>query len=237
MPKVKSLSIFFPVYNDAKSIQWLLQKANSVAKNIANDYEILVINDGSKDNTKSVLELLQSKYKKLKVINHPKNRGYGAALFSGFESSKKEWIFYTDGDGQYDPQELTNLVKRINKQTDVVNGYKLSRADSAMRKFLGGLYNLLIHFLYSIPISDVDCDFRLIRKSKIQNIKLTTSGGTVCLELILKLQRNKARFAEVGVHHYPRKYGHSQFFNIKNIFKMLLDSCAFYLRYHILQTI
>lgn len=233
--KIKSLSIFFPAYNDSQSIPRLIQTANSVAGDITNDYEILVINDGSKDDTKNILEKLQKKYNNLKVINHSKNLGYGAALASGFKNSKKEWIFYTDGDGQYDPKELLLLLKNINPDIDVVNGYKLIRSDNFVRKILGQLYNFFLHLLYPIPISDIDCDFRLIRRSKIKNVKLDSSGGSVCLELILKLQKNGARFAEVGVNHYEREYGHSQIFNIKNILKMVFENFNFYLKYYFLR--
>lgn len=235
--KIQSLSIFFPTYNDSKSIPRLIVESILVAKNITNDYEIIVIDDGSKDDTENILGKLQKRYKKLKVVHHSKNLGYGAALASGFGNSKKEWIFYTDGDGQYDPKELLLLTNKVNSYLDVVNGFKLKRSDSSVRKILGYFYNFFLHLLYPIPISDIDCDFRLIRRSKIRNIKLTTSGGTVCLELILKLQKNKARFAEVGVNHFARKYGHSQFFNLKNIFKMLIDNFAFYVQYRILKTL
>lgn len=233
--KIKSLSIFFPAYNDSKSIPRLINTANLVAKDITNDYEILVINDGSKDDTKNILEKLQKRYKKLKVIHHSKNLGYGAALYSGFKYSNKEWIFYTDGDGQYDPKELLLLLKNRNSDIDVVNGYKLRRSDNFVRKILGHLYNFFLHLFYPIPISDIDCDFRLIRRSKIKNIKLNSSGGSVCLELILRLQENGSRFAEVGVHHYKREHGHSEIFNLKNILKMFFENFTFYFKYHFLR--
>ncbi|MEK7533814.1 MAG: glycosyltransferase family 2 protein [Patescibacteria group bacterium] len=235
--KIKSLSIFFPAYNDAKSIEELINKANMVAQKITKDYEIIVINDGSKDHTKNILEKLQKTYKKLKVIHHSENLGYGAALSAGFKNSNKEWIFYTDGDGQYDPKDLSLLIKNINPNTDVVNGYKLRRADNFIRKILGYLYNSFLHLLYPIPIKDVDCDFRLIRRSKIKDIKLNNSGGSVCLELILKLQENRARFIEVGVHHYERMHGHSEFFNVKNVFNLVIQTCVLYVRYRILRKI
>lgn len=233
--KIKSLSIFFPAYNDSQSIPRLIDRANFVAKNITNDYEIIVINDGSKDDTKNILEKLQKRYKKLEAINHSKNLGYGAALHSGFKNSKKEWIFYTDGDGQYDPKDLLLLLKNSNPYIDVVNGYKLGRSDNFVRKILGKFYNFSLHIFYPIPIRDIDCDFRLIRRSKINNIMLNSSGGSVCLELILKLQKNGARFAEVGVHHYKRKYGYSHFFNLKNILKMVFENFNFYLKYYFLR--
>lgn len=234
---VKSLSIFFPAYNDSQSIPKLIDKANSVAGDITKDYEIIVINDGSKDNTSNILEQLQKRYKKLKVVHHSKNLGYGAALYTGFKNSKKEWIFYTDGDGQYDPEELLLLLKNLSSDIDVVNGYQLMRSDNFIRKILGSLYNFFLHKFYPIPISDIDCDFRLIRRSKIKDIKFNNSGGSICLELILKLQKNGARFSEVPVHHYMRKYGHSEIFNIKNILKMVLEHLIFYFKYHFLKNI
>lgn len=230
--KISSLSIFFPAYNDSQSIPKLIKTANSVAREIASDYEIIVINDGSKDNTEDVVEELKKKYKKLRVIHHSKNLGYGAALASGLSNSKKEWIFYTDGDGQYDPKELFLLLKSLNSGIDVVNGYKLRRSDNLVRKILGNFYNFYLRLLYPIPVSDIDCDFRLIRGSKIKNVELSSNGGSVCLELILKLQKNGARFAEVGVHHYRREHGHSQFFNIKNILKMVYENFNFYFKYY-----
>lgn len=229
---IGSLSIFFPAYNDSKTISGLIDRADFVAKNITNDYEIIVINDGSKDDIRHILEELQKRYKKLEVIHHPKNLGYGAALASGFRNSKKEWIFYTDGDGQYDPKELLFLLKNRKSDIDVINGYKLRRSDNFVRKILGCLYNFFLHLLYPIPISDIDCDFRLIRGSKIKNVKLNSRGGSICLELVLKLQKNGARFAEVGVHHYRREHGHSQFFNIKNILKMVYENFNFYFKYY-----
>lgn len=202
----------------------LIAKADTTGKKLTNDYEILVVNDGSKDDTKEILEHLRKKYTKLRLIHHEKNRGYGGALITGFENAKKEWIFYTDGDGQYDPSELLLLTKVLDTKTDVVNGYKLERGDSFIRKALGRTYNLSHRQIFSLPIADVDCDFRLIKRSVLKKTHLTKMSGSICLELIIELQKVGARFKEVGVHHYPRKHGKSQFFTFPNLTKTFYDN-------------
>lgn len=229
--KIKSLSIFFPSLNDSQILPSLISKANITASNITSNYEITVVNDGSTDNTLEVLEKLKKKYKNLKVVNHKKNSGYGGALISGFKHSTKEWVFYTDGDGQYDPSELLLLMNKLDGKTDVVNGYKLKREDNITRKIIGSTYNLVLHKIYRLPVSDVDCDFRLIRKSLMDQINLNSTSGLICLELILKLKKAGARFKEVGVHHYKRQYGKSVFFNPKNLLKTLIDNTKFYIQY------
>lgn len=219
MKTLPSLSIFFPAYNDAHNIPEVINSIYEVLPKITKNYEVIVINDGSKDNTKHVVEQLAHKYKNLKLINHKKNKGYGGALISGFNQCRKEWIFYTDGDGQYDCQEIIKLIHKLDKNITVVNGYKIKRGDGVIRDLFGKLNNTIIHQIFSIPISDIDCDFRLIKRQLLTNIILTSHSGTICTELIVKLQQEGAKFAEVGVHHYNRIHGKSQFLKISNIIK------------------
>ena len=221
MKKLPQLSLFFPCLNDARSLPSLIQKANLVAKHVASDYEILVINDGSTDNSAQVLKQLEKQYSHLRTITHPQNKGYGAALKSGFSHTKFDWIFYTDGDGQYDPTELKYLVKLVSPKVDVINGYKIQRSDHWIRKAAGWLYNRFIHSISRLPIRDIDCDFRLIRRSALSSISLVSDTGTICLELISKLYAKGAKFSEVPVHHYPRKFGKSEFFRPLHLFAML----------------
>ena len=231
MKKLQSLTIFFPAFNDEKTLPQLIKNTCEIASKFAGSLEVIVINDGSTDNTKNTLEKLKKRYKNLRVVTHERNLGYGAALQSGFKNARKEWVFYTDGDGQYDPRELKLLVDALTEYTDVVNGYKLTRSDPAIRKILGWLYSWFLHLLYDLPIRDVDCDFRLIRRSFLKKIHLTSTSGTICLELVAKLARANARFKEVGIHHYKRVYGESTFFTIGNLGKTLFDSVHFYLTY------
>lgn len=228
MKKLPSLSVFFPALNDGQMLPALIEKADRTARELAPVYEIIVIDDGSTDNTKDVLNGLKKKYPLLKTIHHATNRGYGGALISGFKACRHEWIFYTDGDGQYDPAELKKLVRLADEYTDVINGYKLERNDSFMRKVIGSLYNTALHFAYRIPVRDTDCDFRLIRNSAVKKIRLQSQSGMICLELLTKLHGNGCRFREVGVHHYERKHGKSQFFRPGHLARTLREHVRFY---------
>lgn len=221
--KLPSLTIFFPALNDARSLPYLINRAFTVARSVAKTYEVIIIDDGSTDETSEVLGTAQDHYKKLRVIRHGKNMGYGAALQDGFREATYSWIFYTDGDGQYDPSELALLVPLATSKIDVVNGYKLYRADSIFRKVIGVMYNRLSHAEYELPISDVQCDFRLIRASAMKKFRLTATSGLVCLELVVKLTQTGARFVEVGVHHYPRMFGRSQFFKPANLWRTFIE--------------
>lgn len=229
--KINSLSIFFPAFNDAESLPILIDKAFKAASKITNNFEVIVVDDGSTDDTYSVLKNMQTSYRNLRIIHHNKNIGYGGAIISGFRNSKKDWVFYTDGDGQYDVQELPRLTNAVNENIDVVNGYKIRRSDNLIRKFIGSVYNYFLHKLYNLPITDIDCDFRLIRRSIMKNVQLSSTSGIICLELVLKLKKSGARFKEVGVNHYKRQFGGSKFFKPRSIIKTIIDNMRFYFKF------
>lgn len=213
-----SLSVFFPAYNDGASISKLVERTFQIIPQLTSDYEVIVVNDGSRDNTGSILAGLAISYAPhLRVITHESNRGYGAALRSGFAACTKDAIFYTDGDGQYDVGELENLWKKLRPGVDLVNGYKLNRADGWVRRLIGNMYNWFVRRLFVISIRDVDCDFRLVRRSALNGIQLCSDSGSICVELVKKIQNRSGRFEEVGVVHYPRTYGRSQFFRLRSI--------------------
>lgn len=162
---------------------------------------------------------LEKQIPQLRVIHHPQNRGYGAALRTGFASARKEWIFYTDGDAQYNPLELTLLVEALRDDVDVVNGWKISRNDPFIRILLGGIYNLGVKLMFGLRLKDVDCDYRLMRRSIFFTVELESNTGSICVEMIKKIQDAGFRFAEVPVSHYHRQYGHSQFFNWRRLLR------------------
>lgn len=223
MKHLSSLSIFFPSLNDAKILPYLIARAHTAAQKVTRNFEVIVVDDGSTDNTKEILRELCRHYPHLRIVTHHANKGYGGALKSGFRVAKKDWVFYTDGDGQYDPMELTRLVGTLTPTTDVVNGYKTKRADTIVRTLIGFLYNLATQTLYHPPIRDIDCDFRLIRRKNLTKISLTSTSGIICVELITKLYASGARFAETPISHYVRRFGRSQFFQWKHIYQTLVD--------------
>lgn len=217
-PQTPSLSVFFPAYNDAESLPGLLEKTFATLRAHAADYEVIVVNDGSQDATGEVLEELRRiYYPHLRVITHEHNRGYGGALRSGFAAATRELVFYTDGDGQYDPRELPKLLELLRPGVGMVNGYKLERQDPWHRIAIGWLYNRFARFIFRIRLRDIDCDFRLIRRSLLQSLDLTSTSGTICVELVRKVEQSGCEIAEVGVRHYPRLYGRSQFFRWKSL--------------------
>jgi glycosyltransferase involved in cell wall biosynthesis len=216
--KFPSLSVFFPAYNDAPSLPGLIHKTFAVLARYVDDYEVIVVNDGSQDNTGQVLENLRRQFEpRLRVVTHPENRGYGGALRTGFESATREFVFYTDGDSQYDVAELPRLLELVSPGTGLVNGYKLERNDPAHRIWIGNIYNLCARLMFRIRIRDIDCDYRLIRRSLLESLHLTCTSGTICVELVRKLELSGCEVKEVGVHHYPRLYGSSQFFRVRSL--------------------
>jgi len=221
--KNPSLTIFFPCYNDAGTIASMVIAADAVARELTDDYEIIVIDDGSTDGSRAILTELQKSYSALRTIFHETNKGYGGALRSGFYNATKDLIFYTDGDAQYDVRELKKLLPLMTDNVDVVNGFKIKRHDPLHRIIIGKVYQYLMKFLFGLKIKDVDCDFRLIRRDVFRKVKLTRNSGVICIELVRKIQDAGFRFAEVGVHHYFRTYGKSQFFNIRRLFRVGID--------------
>ncbi|HLL77726.1 MAG TPA: glycosyltransferase family 2 protein [Pyrinomonadaceae bacterium] len=226
----ESISVFFPAYNDEATIGSLVGDALAVLPSLAEDFEVIVVNDGSTDRTGAVLDALARADPRVRVVHHESNRGYGGALRTGFASAAKELVFYTDGDGQYDVREIALLRPLLTEGVDVVNGYKIKRADDWRRKAIGATYNRLVRLLFSIPIRDVDCDFRLIRRRAVERIELVSSSGSICVELVHKLHRAGCVFAEVPVHHYPRAHGRSQFFTLRRVGRTALDLVSLRLR-------
>lgn len=225
-----SISIFFPAFNDEGSIAGLVCNALDLLPSLTADYEVLVINDGSTDRTAAIIDELAATHPQVRAIHHDRNRGYGGALQTGFKESAKELVFYTDGDGQYDVRELTLLLPLMVEGVAVVNGYKARRADGPARKILGGTYNRAARFLFRLPIRDVDCDFRLIRRSALQELGELSNSGAICVELIRGLHTRGAVFAEVEVNHYPRLHGRSQFLTLARVMRTLYDFCGLWIK-------
>lgn len=224
------ISVFFPAYNDEGSIATLVQHAIETLAPLTDDYEVIVVNDGSTDGTARVLDELALRVPALRVVHHSQNRGYGGALRTGFANATKDLVFYTDGDGQYDVRELARLLPLMTEEVDVVNGYKRRRSDNRRRIVLGAVYKFLARRMFGLPIRDVDCDFRLLRREFIQAIPLESSSGVICTEMIYKLTRAGCRFAETPVHHYPRLHGASQFFTLPRVARTAWDFFRLWLR-------
>jgi glycosyltransferase involved in cell wall biosynthesis len=229
----ESLTMFFPCFNDSATIGSLVAAAHIVGTESGRDFEILVVDDGSKDNSLAILGALRERYPELRVVVHGTNRGYGAALRSGFSGAAKDLVFYTDGDGQYDVLELKKFLPVLQEGVDVVNGYKIARSDPFHRIVIGKIYVVLMRVLFRFHVRDVDCDFRLIRRSALERIALGHSSGVICLELVKKLELAGFRFVDFPVHHYHRVAGKSQFFNFRRLFATAVNILRLWWEIHV----
>lgn len=224
--RLHALSAFFPAYNDVGSIGKIIHTMAWMLPKLADDYEIVVVDDGSTDGTGDLLRVLVREYPFLKIIHHGVNRGYGAALITGFANCSKELIFYTDGDGQYDVEELPLLIEAFREDVDMVNGYKISRSDPRHRIVAGWFYKHLMRLMFRLKLRDVDCDFRLFRRSLLARTRLTCDSGVICVELVKRFQESGCRMVEVPVHHYRRYHGHSQFFRFRHLRRVFVQLFA-----------
>ncbi len=216
-PEVTSISVFFPCYNDERTIEQLVKDALAALEPLVPDVEVIVVDDGSSDGSAAVLDRLAAVEPRLRVVHHERNRGYGGALISGFGAATKDWIFYTDGDAQYDAAEVADLIPVVTPTTDIVQGWKLSRGDSLTRRVIGRAYHHTVRLLFGLRVRDTDCDFRLFRRSLLDRAPLTRTSGVICVEMMRKFQTIGAEFVEVPVHHFPRPHGRSQFFRLPHI--------------------
>jgi glycosyltransferase involved in cell wall biosynthesis len=167
-----------------------------------------------------LLRALESQVPAVSIIRHERNRGYGGALRSGFKAATKEWVFYTDGDAQYDVRELALLLEYASADVDVVQGYKIQRHDPMHRIIIGRVYHWIVRILFGLKLRDVDCDFRLMRRAIFDTIELTSDSGVICAEMMTKVQRAGFRVVEVPVHHFHRAHGRSQFFNYPRLVRI-----------------
>ncbi|MET0145415.1 MAG: glycosyltransferase family 2 protein [Ilumatobacteraceae bacterium] len=216
-PEVAAISAFFPCYNDALSIPKMVRDVHGVLRASVADFEIIVVDDGSSDGSVEVLECLAAEIPELRIVEHPRNVGYGGALRSGFAAATRPWIFYTDGDAQYDASELVRCIDAATPDVDIVQGYKIGRGDSWYRKIIGRAYHHSVKLLFRLQVRDTDCDFRLIRRDLLDRVELTSTSGVICVEMMRTFQTAGARFAEVGVSHQERPHGRSQFFRLPAI--------------------
>jgi glycosyltransferase involved in cell wall biosynthesis len=214
---VASVSACFPCYNDAPTIATMVLRVRAALAPRVADFEVVVVDDGSADDSVAVLTELAARVPELRVVEHGTNRGYGGALRSAFEAATKEWIFYTDGDAQYDPTEVTVLLDAVTPAVDVVQGWKMGRGDRWHRVVIGRVYHHVVRVLFGLRVRDTDCDFRLFRRSLLAQAELRSTSGVICVEMMRRFQDLGARFVEVPVHHHWRPHGRSQFFRLPQI--------------------
>lgn len=229
---VASLSLFFPCFNEKEAVTSLTGKCLAVAGQICDDFEVIIVDDGSTDGTAELTDQLAGRYPTVRVIHHEQNRGYGAALQSGFRAATKDYVFYTDGDGQFDVNELPLLLPLIG-QCDIVSPYRLNRQDSFLRKLNAFCWARLVNFLFKLHIKDIDCAFKLYKRTVFDHIEMVSTGALIDTEILARAKRKGYTIKQIGVHHYPRAAGKATGANIKVILRAFRE--LFKLRKNILQ--
>ncbi len=213
-----SISVFFPCYNEQENVSRTVEKALDVLENLGAEFEIIIVDDGSIDRTGQIADEIAAKDKRVIVVHHQRNLGYGAALQSGFRAAKKELVFYTDGDGQFDMEEMPPLLPLI-EQYDIVSCYRLKRQENLMRRINGFCWTKLVCLMFGMKIRDIDCAFKLYKREIFDNIKLTSTGALIDTEILARAIRKGFSITQRGVHHYPRTAGAATGANLKVIFR------------------
>ncbi len=213
-----SISVFFPCYNEQDNIARVVQQAPAALENLKADFEVIIVDDGSSDSTGQIADELAGQNSVVKVVHHSTNLGYGAALQSGFEAATKELVFYTDGDGQFDINEMPPLLPLM-EQYDIVSCYRLNRQDSSIRKINGWCWTKLVCLLFGMKIRDIDCAFKLYKREIFDNIKLSSAGALIDAEILARAIHKGYTVIQKGVHHYPRTAGSQTGANLRVILR------------------
>ena len=228
--KLSSLSLFFPAYYDKNTVEPLTLACIEAAKKLTEDFEIIIVDDHSPDGTGRVADEMARRFKEVRAIHHEKNKGVGEAMITGYTAAQKDYVFYTDGDAQYNVSELPLLAEHIGNY-DLVIGYRLKRAEGFKRVFTSRSFHLLIWLFFGIHFKDIDCSFKLIDRRLLKKMTFYTRGGLIDSEMMIQAKKFGARIKEVGVHHYPRQFGVSRCLNWKLVFSMLTDILRLRWRY------
>jgi len=228
--RLEQLSVFFPAYNEEENVPIVVEKALEVLPQVADEYEVIIVNDGSQDRTGEVAEELARAHPCVRVIHHQRNLGYGAALRSGFRAARYPWVAFIDSDGQFDFADIERFLP-FTQSADLILGYRLQRADSAIRRLYTFGWALIPRLLLGLDVKDYSCGFKLIKKSVIEAVEpLQGEEKVYQIEFLVKAKRKGFRFAEVGVHHYPREFGKQTGASLKVVFRSIREMFDLYRR-------
>ena len=219
------LSIVLPAHNESGNLPELIKDISACMRDLLWDYEIIIVNDGSTDNTaKVVADLIRDP--RVKIVNHASNRGYGAALRSGFAAATKPWIFFMDSDRQFDIKEITKLSVYAN-DFDMIIGYRKDRQDNMLRKLNGEIFNLAVNILFGLWLRDIDCAFKLLKKEIVDRAHLESNGALINTELLVRAKKLGYKIKQLPVSHFPRERGEQSGANIKVILRAVKEILLF----------
>ncbi|HEY8463731.1 MAG TPA: glycosyltransferase family 2 protein [Bacillota bacterium] len=226
----EGISLFFPAYNEEANVGGTIEKALAVLEPLGCRYEVIIVDDGSKDRTAAIVREYAAKNPQVILVCHEKNRGYGSALQTGFQSCRNGLIFFSDCDLQFDLCELNSLIAAMEKDPtiDVVIGYRIKRADPLIRTLNAFGWKMWARFLFGLQVQDIDCAFKLFKRNVIEQIRIESTGALINVEILAKIKQMGYKVVELGVHHYPRTAGTQTGANLKVIIKAFYESFALY---------
>ncbi|MFH0980022.1 MAG: glycosyltransferase family 2 protein [Planctomycetota bacterium] len=225
--KPLSLSVFYPCYNEEANVERTTLAALKACRRITRDFEVIIVNDGSKDRTGDLAERLAAEHPEVRAVHNHPNRGYGGALQRGFREARKEWVFYTDGDGQFDFEEIDKLLPLL-KEFDIVSAYRLDRQDPLLRKANAFCWCTLVNRLFGMWIRDIDCAFKIYPRKLFDVIEMKSEGALIDTEILARATRLGYTIGQIGVHHYPRVAGAQTGANIKVILRAFKELFKLY---------
>lgn len=227
MGRLPGLSVFLPSHNEEGNTERVVKAFCVALPQVADDYEVIVVNDGSRDRTGAIADQLAAADSHVKVVHHQVNRGYGGAVISGIRAATKPWVLLCDGDGQFDPNDM-NLLAARTPEYDVVVGRRAHRADPFVRRLNGKAWTTLVRMMFGLSITDMDCGFKLFRRDLVQDIELHSNGAMITTELMARLAARKARICEVDVQHLPRVAGEQSGANLRVVVKAFKELFGLY---------
>jgi glycosyltransferase involved in cell wall biosynthesis len=217
-----SLSVFFPCYNEEANVERTTLAALDACRSISDDFEIIIVDDGSRDRTAEIADRLTREHECVRAVHNRPNRGYGGALQRGFEAATKEWVFYTDGDGQFDFKEIHKLLDLLDRY-DIVSAYRLDRCDSVVRRLNGWGWTMLCNLVLGLRLRDIDCAFKIYPRRLFDEITMASEGALIDAEILARATRRGYRIGQAGVHHYPRTAGEQSGANFKVIARAFVE--------------
>ena len=225
----RKLSLVLPAHNEAENIEAVVMRALDVLPRVVRDVEVIVVNDGSRDETDAIIDRIASQRAEVIAVHHPVNRGYGAALTSGFRSATGDSIMFMDADRQFDIADINALLPYV-PYYDIVAGYRIQRRDPLYRRLYGKLFGLVVWLLFGVHLRDTDCAFKIYRADLLNAMELTTPGALINTEMLARSKRRGATIVEVGVNHYPRYAGESSGGSPRVVFRAMGETIKLWLR-------
>lgn len=227
MFRLQGLSAFFPAYNEEGNVEKMVEAFRSVLPQVVDDYEIIIVNDGSNDRTGEIADRLVQEDERIRAVHHERNLGYGAAIQSGVKACQKEYVFFTDGDSQFDVSQLSLFMPFISEY-DAVIGYRLHRQDTWIRKWNAWAWNRLVRLLFGLKVRDIDCAFKLFHRKVFEGMELEPSGAMISTEMLVKVKKRGFNLIETGVLHSPRLAGRQTGANLRVILRAFKELFRFY---------